>query len=153
LRRWLDAHPHTPVRLEEVCAPRREVCVVSAHLLVFFEKMALERGPSCSWLGRYRPVDRIGFSMYVYDFRSRETRFAAPSGGHPRQGELAGVHAASPSPIESPDARGSCATGPVTTRRCIRAIREGTALTRLGTSLGRPHRSRRGAMESFPKNK
>jgi hypothetical protein len=91
LRRWLDAHPGTPVRLdyfgmarpstygidlprmnedEEICAPQPAVYAVSAHLLVFFEKVARERGAHCSWLGRYRPVDRIGYSMYVYDFRA-----------------------------------------------------------------------------------
>ena len=88
LQRWLDAHPGTPVRLayfgtarpatygielprmqesEEICAPRRAVYAISAHLLVFFEKVARARGVQCSWLGRYRPVDRIAYSMYVYD--------------------------------------------------------------------------------------
>jgi hypothetical protein len=91
LRRWLDAHPGTPVRLdyfgmarpatygidlprmnedEEICAPQRAVYAVSAHLLVFFEKVARERGAHCSWLTRYRPIDRIAYSMYVYDFRA-----------------------------------------------------------------------------------
>jgi len=90
LRRWLDAHPDTPVRLDyfgmgrpatygialpavdedrEICDPEHAVYAVSAHLLVFFEKVARERGARCSWLGRYRPVDRIGYSIYVYDFR------------------------------------------------------------------------------------
>jgi hypothetical protein len=90
LRRWLDAHPGLPARLDyfgtarpetygidlpamdeatEVCAPRPAVYVVSAHLLVFFDKVARVRGPQCSWLHRYRPVDRVAYSMYVYDFR------------------------------------------------------------------------------------
>ncbi len=90
LRRWLDAHPGMPVRLDyfgtarpatygialpavdeetEVCAPQRAVYVVSAHLLVFYEKIARVRGAQCSWLRRYLPVDRIAYSMYVYDFR------------------------------------------------------------------------------------
>jgi dolichyl-phosphate-mannose-protein mannosyltransferase len=90
LRRWLDAHPGTPVRLayfgtarpatygidlppmresDEICAPRRAVYAVSAHLLVFFDKVARVRGPQCSWLTRYRPTDRIAYSMYIYDFR------------------------------------------------------------------------------------
>ena len=53
----------------EICAPRPAVYVVSAHMLVFFEKVARVRGPQCSWLRRYRPVDRVAYSMYVYDFR------------------------------------------------------------------------------------
>jgi hypothetical protein len=90
LRRWLEAHPGPTPRLdyfgmarpatygidlprmneeEEICAPLPTVYVVSAHLLVFFEKVARERGAHCSWLTRYRPVDRIAYSMYVYDFR------------------------------------------------------------------------------------
>ena len=90
LRRWLDAHPGVPARLDyfgtarpqtygidlpaidpdtEICAPRPAVYVVSAHMLVFFEKVARVRGPQCSWLRRYRPVDRVAYSMYVYDFR------------------------------------------------------------------------------------
>jgi hypothetical protein len=90
LRRWLDGHPGVPARLEyfgiarpetygidlramdedtEICAPQRAVYVVSAHMLVFFDKVALVRGPQCSWLRRYRPADRIAYSMYVYDFR------------------------------------------------------------------------------------
>ncbi|HJQ83623.1 MAG TPA: glycosyltransferase family 39 protein [Candidatus Binatia bacterium] len=90
LRRWLDAHPGLPVRLDyfgaarpgtygirlpamdedrEICAPERAVYAVSAHLLVFFEKVARERGPACSWLHRHRPVDRAGYSIWVYDFR------------------------------------------------------------------------------------
>lgn len=91
LRRWLDRHPGVSVRLDyfgtarpetygirlpamdedsEICAPQRAVYAVSAHLLVFFEKVARERGAACSWLRRYRPVDRIGYSIYIYDFRS-----------------------------------------------------------------------------------
>ena len=90
LRRWLDAHPGTPVRLdyfgtarpatygidlprvdenEEICAPRRAVYAISAHLLVFYEKVARARGDRCSWLTRYRPVDRAAYSIYIYDFR------------------------------------------------------------------------------------
>jgi hypothetical protein len=90
LRRWLDAHPGLPVRFEyfgaarpetygielptmdeatEICAPQDAVYVVSAHMLVFFDKIARVRGPQCSWLRRYHPVDRIAYSMYVYDFR------------------------------------------------------------------------------------
>ncbi|HLY36543.1 MAG TPA: glycosyltransferase family 39 protein [Candidatus Binatia bacterium] len=90
LRRWLDAHPGLPVRLDyfgtarpetygialpqmdeetEICVPRHAVYVVSAHTLVFFEKVSRVRGSYCSWLMQYRPVDRIAYSMYVYDFR------------------------------------------------------------------------------------
>jgi len=90
LRRWLDRHPGTAIRLdyfglarpatygvtaermnenEEICSPRRAIYAVSAHLLVFFEKVARAKGPECSWLTRYRPVDRVGYSIYIYDFR------------------------------------------------------------------------------------
>src|SRR5712692_4818967 len=61
LRRWLDRHPGAAIRLdyfglarpatygvtaermnenEEICSPRRAIYAVSAHLLVFFEKVA-----------------------------------------------------------------------------------------------------------------
>ena len=92
LKRWLDAHPGLDVRLgyfgmarpatygislpsmvdqEEVCAPRKTAYAVSAHRLAFFEKVARTRGATCSWLTRYTPVDRVAYSIYIYDFRDK----------------------------------------------------------------------------------
>ena len=59
-----------PMSRGEICSPERAVYAVSAHFLVYFEKVARTDGARCSWLTRYRPVDHIGYSMYVYDFRA-----------------------------------------------------------------------------------
>jgi hypothetical protein len=95
LRRWLDAHPGLPVRLaywgtgrpatygmtlplmtesREICDPLPAVYAVSAHYLVYFEKVARVQGPRCSWLTRYQAADRIAYSMYIYDFRRQPGR-------------------------------------------------------------------------------
>jgi hypothetical protein len=58
-----------PMSREEICSPERALYAVSAQFLVYFEKVARVDGAECSWLTRYRPVDHIGYSMYVYDFR------------------------------------------------------------------------------------
>lgn len=94
LKAWIDAHHDVPVRLwyygtgrpetygmhletpgdGEIAAPRQAVYCVSAHILARFEWAARRQGPQCSWLHRYTPVDRIGWSMYLFDFRDPAVR-------------------------------------------------------------------------------
>ncbi|MCX5795122.1 MAG: glycosyltransferase family 39 protein [Elusimicrobia bacterium] len=86
LRDWLKGHPGLPVRLayygtarpkdygvelprildSEICSPNPVIYAMSAHLLVYILKT---KGQECSWLGRYTPMERLGNSIYLYDFR------------------------------------------------------------------------------------
>jgi len=41
---------------------------VSAHDLVFLRKMHIATGADTDWLTKYKPVDRAGYSIYIYRF-------------------------------------------------------------------------------------
>jgi hypothetical protein len=59
-----------PLTFEEVRAPRPGLYAVSAHLL---QRPSLTKTPGYEslrfdWLDRFTPVERIGWSIYVYRF-------------------------------------------------------------------------------------
>ncbi len=91
LRNWLKVHSGVPVRfvyfgtvnpgsygvnlppipVADICAPQPIVYAISAQHLV---NLLRQKG-DCSWLNRYVPTERLGGSIYIYDFRA-----GAPSG-------------------------------------------------------------------------
>ena len=57
-----------PMEAEEIVAPMAGYYAVSVHHLVWFRKLARERGAAYDWLSRFRPVDRAGYSILIYRF-------------------------------------------------------------------------------------
>lgn len=41
---------------------------VSMHFLVWFKKLSLETGKNIDWLTKFQPIDRAGYSIYIYKF-------------------------------------------------------------------------------------
>ena len=39
---------------------------ISAHYLVYLRKLGRREGRDLDWLGRYEPIDRAGYSIYLY---------------------------------------------------------------------------------------
>ena len=89
LAAWQRAHPEArPLRLryfgtappaaygveavsmpeQDILRPRPGAYAVSAHSLVSFRKLGRRTGLALDWLTRYRPVDRAGYSIYIYQF-------------------------------------------------------------------------------------
>ena len=89
LARWQVAHPDArPMRLlyfgmadpaaygvdadmmepAEIFAPRPGWYAVSVHQLVWFRKIARSTGHDVDWLVRYQPVERAGWSIWLYRF-------------------------------------------------------------------------------------
>ena len=42
--------------------------VFGTHLLIRGEQYARERGLATDWLSRYEPIDRVGYSAYLFRF-------------------------------------------------------------------------------------
>lgn len=53
---------------EEIARPRPGWYAISAHHLVHFRKLHLVTGQDVDWLVKYRPVDRAGWSIWIYRF-------------------------------------------------------------------------------------
>ena len=54
--------------LADVEHPRPGLYAISAHYLAYFRKLAALEGADSDWLSKYEPIDRIGYSIYVYRF-------------------------------------------------------------------------------------
>jgi hypothetical protein len=64
-----------PLSDEEVLQPQRTVYAISVNNLIGLKLRAEETGRTeLDWLVRYRPAAMIGYSIYVYDFRSDAVR-------------------------------------------------------------------------------
>jgi 4-amino-4-deoxy-L-arabinose transferase-like glycosyltransferase len=57
-----------PMEREQIAKPRPGWYAVSANRLVWFRKLALRGGEDTDWLSRYEPVDRAGWSIWIYRF-------------------------------------------------------------------------------------
>lgn len=89
LEKWIRKHPEArPLRLAlatnvppelygvvgetmskaDVLNPRPGTYAVSAHTVVFFRKGWQRYGTGADWLAKYRPVERVGGSIYIYRF-------------------------------------------------------------------------------------
>ena len=55
---------------QELVKPERTAYAISANVLVGLRLTARDRGrPELDWMTRFRPAAKIGYSIYVYDFR------------------------------------------------------------------------------------
>ena len=52
----------------EIRQPRAGTYAVSAHQLVHFRKIRKRTGENIDWLTRFEPIDRAGYSIYIYRF-------------------------------------------------------------------------------------
>jgi 4-amino-4-deoxy-L-arabinose transferase-like glycosyltransferase len=48
--------------------PAPGVYAISTHVLISGERFAREEGVSTDWLSRYEPIDRVGYSCYLFRF-------------------------------------------------------------------------------------
>jgi hypothetical protein len=64
-----------PLSDEEVRQPQRAVYAISVNNLIGLKLKAQETGRTeLDWLVRYRPAAMVGYSIYIYDFRSDAVR-------------------------------------------------------------------------------
>ena len=69
-----------PLASPEYAAPKPGYYAISAHNLVWFRKIQSQYGHDIDWLTQYRPVDHIGYSIYIYKFpESKDSRLQAKS--------------------------------------------------------------------------
>ena len=60
-----------PVAPEEYLDPKPAVYALSAHRVVWLKKQAaLSDDPRLNWMERFKPSGHVGYSIYIYDFRS-----------------------------------------------------------------------------------
>ena len=57
-----------PMEREEIASPLPGTYAISAHRLVWFRKLALTTGQDLDWLTKYEPIDRAGWSIWIYRF-------------------------------------------------------------------------------------
>jgi len=65
-------------RLEAACEFQSPVYAVGDQSLLWFERMEQEDGLRCSWIRRYKPMDRAGYAIYIYDFTKKKNKSASP---------------------------------------------------------------------------
>lgn len=53
---------------EQIVNPSPGYYAVSAHILASFKFMKTIYGIDSDWLDKYRPIGRIGYSIYIYKF-------------------------------------------------------------------------------------
>ncbi len=53
---------------DDILTPKPEYYAISAHNLVWFRKLKAQHGFDIDWLSKYTPIDRIGYSIYIYKF-------------------------------------------------------------------------------------
>ena len=58
--------------------PEARIYAVSVHALIRDLLWSRQDGQDTAWLLHRAPVDRIGFSTYIYDLRSAEDRADHP---------------------------------------------------------------------------
>lgn len=54
--------------------PQPGYYAISAHHLAWFRKISVRYGLDADWLAKYTPIDRIGYSIYIYRFPQAATR-------------------------------------------------------------------------------
>ena len=54
--------------------PQPGYYAISANILIAFRKIGVRYGLDADWLAKYTPVDRIGYSIYIYKFPQAATR-------------------------------------------------------------------------------
>lgn len=57
-----------PMEQAEVLRPTPGYYAVSAHRLAWYRKLHLQTGEDIDWLHRYTPIDRAGYSIWIYRF-------------------------------------------------------------------------------------
>jgi hypothetical protein len=57
-----------PFDLADALHPRPGLYAISAHYLAYFRKLEALEGADADWLDKYQPIDRIGYSIYIYRF-------------------------------------------------------------------------------------
>ena len=55
-----------PFDLADAVHPRPGLYAISAHYLAYFRKLQALDGADADWLVKYEPIDRIGYSIYLY---------------------------------------------------------------------------------------
>ena len=56
---------------EHILKPQKGYYAVSVHNLAWFRKLQKRLGADADWLTKYEPVDRVGYSIYIYQFPSQ----------------------------------------------------------------------------------
>jgi hypothetical protein len=57
-----------PLNSAHIADPQPGYYAISAHQLTWFRKIKAQRDLDIDWLTKYRPIDRIGYSIYLYEF-------------------------------------------------------------------------------------
>ena len=53
---------------EDILEPQKGYYAISAHNLTHFRKLKKRFNIDIDWLTKYKPIDRVGYSIYIYKF-------------------------------------------------------------------------------------
>jgi 4-amino-4-deoxy-L-arabinose transferase-like glycosyltransferase len=57
-----------PLNTNQIRQPEPHYYAISAHQLTWFRKIKKQYNLDIDWLTKYKPIDRIGYSIYIYKF-------------------------------------------------------------------------------------
>lgn len=59
---------HLTLNTADIAQPQIGYYAISAHYLTWFRKIQKQHNLDIDWLTKYHPIDRIGYSIYIYKF-------------------------------------------------------------------------------------
>ena len=57
-----------PLNTTHITQPQPGYYAISAHYLTWLRKIKKQHNLDIDWLTKYHPIDRVGYSIYIYKF-------------------------------------------------------------------------------------